>query len=165
MHDLSLGRFIMPKLSNAFIGFTGGCPTNLVSINEKADNDYIEYINCFYSKWKEANPDFKSFDEFFVIRNFKTVIYKLLFYNPDYITFNLTDDQSIYIQSKINDNSIYLELYFDREFPEGIQLVVNVYKDKKPLLAFEGNIDECFSEIADELKATRLGIYLARMYR
>ena len=142
----------IPKLDDVSTGFTGGYSTPIL-ISEAKNNDkkYIEHYDDFLQKWKVCNSEFESFEEILVFEKFKVIINKLLAFNPQYITFSITDEQSIYFQSSIEDHNIYFELYFDRAFPDGTHSVINIFKNKKPLIAFEGSINECISEISNQI--------------
>ena len=77
----------------------------------------------------------------------KEVIDKLLTLDPEYITFELTEDCSVFFQSLVNDKNIYLELFFTKDVEEGVEIVTNIYQDRKNIFAYGGSIEDIFSKI------------------
>jgi hypothetical protein len=117
------------------------------SAQEKKNRRYVEYLSEFSRNWDLKNHPFKSFIKDFVWDKFKIAIDQLLQLKPDYVSFNLTDDHSIFFKSVAKGNNIYLELFFDEDSQENVEAIANVYKDGKVALAYGGNMEDTFGEI------------------
>jgi hypothetical protein len=117
------------------------------SAQERKDRRYVEYISEFSKSWNSNRLHFNSFTKDFVWDKFKITIDKLLQIRPDYITFNLTNDCSIFFKAILKGLNIYLELFFDEDSEESTEVIVNIYQDGKVVMAYGGNIEETFQKI------------------
>jgi hypothetical protein len=122
-------------------------PTFILYKSQEKSNDYIKYYQKFLTIWKEKKNYFNDFTSEFVFDNFKAILLEFLKISPKYLTFNITNNTSIFFQSEVSGFNIYFELYFDIEFKDSIQSVVTIFKDKKPIIAFEGSFHESFKKI------------------
>ena len=89
---------------------------NITTLNqffaEQKVREYMKLYPEFLLKWEQHKLHFSGFAEPFVFENIKLVIDSFLSLNPSYVTFELTDDCSVFFQSLVNEKNIYLELYF-----------------------------------------------------
>lgn len=119
------------------------------SAQEKKNRRYVEYISEFSKNWTSKKLHFNSFTKDFVWDKFKTTIDQLLQLKPDYISFNLTNDCSIFFKAMVKGKNIYLELFFDEETEENVEAIVNIYKDGKVVIAYGGSIEETFQKVQE----------------
>jgi len=59
----------------------------------------IKLYSEFLLKWEQRKPHFPDFDKTFVFENIKLVIDNLRSLSPSYITFEFTNDGSVFFQS------------------------------------------------------------------
>lgn len=116
-------------------------------LEEKRSRSYIQLFTEFLEKWREKGSYFTGFSKATVFEKMKEVVDKLLTFDPEYITFELTDDCSVFFQSLVNDKNIYLELFFTKDVEEGFEIVTNIYQDRKNIFAYGGSIEDTFSKI------------------
>jgi len=130
--------------------FTTLSPSSIkASAQERKSRKYVEYISEFSKNWNSKRLHFNSFTKDFVWDNFKTTIDQLLQLKPDYISFNLTNDCSIFFKALAKEKNIYLELFFDEDAEENVETIVNIYKDGKVLIAYGGSIEGTFQKIQE----------------
>jgi hypothetical protein len=122
-----------------------------VSSQEKRNRRYLTYLSEFTRSWTLKKSHFASLRKDFVWNQFKTTLHRLLQFKPEHISFNLTDDLSIFFKAVAKENNLYLELFFDEESDESVEAVVNVYKDGKVVLAYGGSIEHTFGRIQELL--------------
>lgn len=72
---------------------------------------------------------------------------RLLTFNPEYISHDMTGDSSIFFQTSINDKNIYLEIFIDHDPTDNIEAVIIIYQNKKCILLDGGTIESAFSHI------------------
>src|SRR5437016_6238323 len=99
------------------------------------------------SKYPSENGIAFTTIEKFVDEKRKEVIDNVLTLKPEYITFDLTGDCSVFFQSLIGDKNIYYELFFTEDIKGGVEAVTNIYKNGKVLFAYGGSIEDTFSKI------------------
>ena len=116
---------------------------------EGKNRKYVEYLSEFSKNWNLKKSHFNSFTRDFVWEKFKIIIDQLLQLKPDYLSFNLTDDCSVFFKSIVKGNNIYLELFFDEGSEENVEAIVNIYKDGKVVTAYGGNIESTFDKIQE----------------
>lgn len=114
---------------------------------EKKSRLYIQLFVDFLKKWDEKGVNFAGFPKVTVFEKTKEVIDELLTLYPEYITFELTEDCSVFFQSLVNNKNIYLELFFTKEVKEEVEVVTNIYQDGKNVFAYGGSIDDTFKKI------------------
>ncbi|WP_276372966.1 hypothetical protein [Chryseolinea sp. H1M3-3] len=118
---------------------------------QKKDRKYVQYISQFSKDWNLKRPHFASFTKDFVWDKFKSAIHQFLQLKPDFVSFNLTDDCSIFFKGIVKENNIYLELFFDNETEDNVEAIVNIYKDGKVVIAYGGGIENTFEKIQELL--------------
>jgi len=80
------------------------------------------------------------------------LVENLVSLNPEYISFELTTDSSIFFQSIIKNKTVYLELFFEEnEERLEVELITNVYHEGKPILAYGGTIEDTFNRIKEKI--------------
>lgn len=121
------------------------------SAQEKRNRRYVEYISKFSENWISKKLNFNSFTKDFVWDKFKTTIDQLLQLKPDHISFNLTNDRSIFFKATVKEKNIYLELFFDEEAEENVEAIVNIYEGGKVIIAYGGSIEETFQKVQELL--------------
>lgn len=126
-------------------------PTRLQSLIENRSRKYIKTYSDFLLKWNKMGSHFAGHSKPFVFDMIKYVIGELLQMDPQYLTFNLTEDGSVFFQSMVNEHSIYFELFFIDDMEERTEAITNIYKDGKSIFAYGGKIDEAFSKINAKL--------------
>ncbi len=114
---------------------------------EKKNRKYIELNSEFLSKWEQYQNYFSGFSKSFIFEKIKEVIDSLLTLNPSYVTFELTNDCSVFFQSLVNGFNIYFELYFTTDLKDGVEAITNIYKDSRNIFAYGGSIEMVFSQI------------------
>lgn len=117
--------------------------------HQKKDRKYLQYISQFYNDWTLKKPHFDTFTKGFVWDNFKVVLHQLLQFKPELVSFNLTEDCSIFFKATVRESNIYLELFFDEEIEGHVEAIVNVYRDGNVTLAYGGSIEDTFGEIRE----------------
>jgi len=60
------------------------------------------------------------------------------------ISIENTKNESILFRSEARGHSVYLEFFFDEEEPNGYDIVLNLYKDKKHVASYAGDMDLIF---------------------
>lgn len=136
-----------PKLSYLDLGLQ----TVIVRKTEAVEKNYIRIYSKFRQLLKSKKDYFHGYSESTVLFYFKKVFLKLIAIEASGIKFDVTEDCSIFFQSKISGDNAYLELYFDDELPDLTELIVNVYKPESSVSAYGGNIDEVFIKIENEM--------------
>src|SRR5690606_31746176 len=111
---------------------------------EKKNRRYVEYISEFTNNWNLKKPRFNTFTKDFVWNNFKTALDQLLQLKPDSLSFNLTNDCSIFFSAQVKESNIYFELFFDEETEGFVEAITNIYKDGIVVLAYGSTMDETF---------------------
>lgn len=119
------------------------------SAQEKKNRRYVEYISEFTNKWNSEKQHFNSFTKDFVWGKFKVTIDQLLQLKPDYLSFNLTDDCSIFFKAMAKEKNIYLELFFDEDVEGNVEAITNIYKDGKVVIAYGGSIEDTFQKVQE----------------
>src|SRR6266487_696787 len=71
-------------------------PTLSKSFLENKNREYIKLYTEFLIKWEEKQMHFGNFSKAFVFEKIKEVIDSFLTLNPSYVTFDLTEDCSIF---------------------------------------------------------------------
>ena len=118
---------------------------------ERKQKNYIKLINEFLKEWDIKKDSFSDFNKFFIYKNIQDVLSKLSVLNPQYTTFELTQDSSVFFQSNVNGYNIYIELYFSKEIEGQIEAISNLYKDGKSVFAYGGSIQEVIFYIAKRI--------------
>ena len=114
---------------------------------ENKNREYIKLYSEFLDKWDSSQPHFPGFSKAMVFENLKKVIDQLVALSPRYVTFDLTEDCSIFFQSSVNNKNIYLELFFTEDTEDLVEAIINIYEGGKCTLAYGGSIKSAFSEI------------------
>lgn len=122
-------------------------PTSEKFFAEKKSRLYIQLFIEFSNKWEEKRASFAGFQKATVFEKTKEVINELLVLDPEYITFELTEDCSVFFQTLVNDKNIYLELFFTKEVQDEVEVITNIYQDGKNVFAFGGSIQDVFNKI------------------
>lgn len=130
-----------------FYVYSSLLPTLNPLFAEENSREYIKLNSKLHEKWIEKSAIFSGFPKVLVFQKSKELIDKLLALSPRYVTFDLTEDVSVFFQASKNEYSIYSELFFTEEVNDKFEVVTNIYKDGKSILAYAGNIDETFSKI------------------
>jgi hypothetical protein len=114
---------------------------------ENKNRSYIKLNIEFCQKWNVFESHFKNFSKDFVFEKIKEVINSFLSLNPDYITFDLTEDCSVFFQASVNGFNVYYELFFVGDLREQVEAVINVYNEGNCIFAFGGSIYEAFQKL------------------
>lgn len=120
--------------------------------SEKKDRKYMKLYSDFLSKWNINKVHFSEFDETFVFDNIKVVFDRFLSLNPEYVTFDLTKDCSVYFQALVNEKNIYFELFFANDIKGGVEAITNIYKNGECIFAYGSTIEDTFSKIYSKIK-------------
>ena len=115
--------------------------------SEQKDREYMKLYSEFLAKWEAHKPHFLGFSESFVFDNIKLVFDSFLSLNPSYVTFELTNDCSVFFQSLVNEKNIYLELYFTNDVKDGVEAITNIYQNGECVFAYGSTIEITFSKI------------------
>lgn len=119
---------------------------------ENKERQFIKIYFEFLVKWSEHKANFYTFEEAFVFDKIKLVIDLFLTLSPSYITFDLTDDCSVFFQALVDGKNIYLELFFTNDVKGGVEAVLNVYINSECVFAYGGTIKNTFSKITSMVK-------------
>jgi hypothetical protein len=65
------------------------------------------------------------------------------------ITFEKTPEDSFLVKSKVNNTDYFVAIYFDEEIQSGYECFLNMYNGKKPIGAFEGDLEKVFLKLID----------------
>lgn len=114
---------------------------------EKKSRMYIQLFVEFLKKWDKKEANFRGFPKATVFEKTKKVIDELLTLDPEYITFELTEDCSVFFQSLVNGKNIYLELFFTKEVKDEVEVITNIYQGGKNIFAYGGSIEDIFDKI------------------
>jgi hypothetical protein len=117
-----------------------------VSSQEKRNRRYVGYLSEFGRIWSLKKHQFTSLRKDFVWDQFKTTLDQLLQLKPEHLSFDLTDDLSIFFKAITKEYNLYLELFFE-ELDQTVESVVNIYRDGKVVLAYGGSIESTFNKI------------------
>ncbi len=71
----------------------------------------------------------------------------LVLTQSDKITFEKTPENSFLIKASLDVKDYFLAIYFDNEVPNGYECFLNVYKDKKYVSDFHGELDTVFLKL------------------
>lgn len=67
-----------------------------------------------------------------------------------------TDDNSVYYKLEMNDYTVYIEIFFmnkDRDdLKDGVETVLNIFKDKENTFAYGGTLKDCLEHISSQVK-------------
>ncbi len=121
-------------------------------LSEKKDREYVKLYSDFLVKWDIQQPHFSHFGKAFVFDNIKTVINLFLTLKPNYITFDLTKDCSVFFQALVNDKNIYLELYFADDIEGNVEAIANIYQNGECIFAYGSTIEDTFSKVTSLVK-------------
>jgi hypothetical protein len=113
---------------------------------EEFSKDFIKYFRVFLHKWSEKGNLFKESDVLLISSSIKEVLDSIIPLHPSFLSFDFTEESSVFFKAVINDYNIYLELFFDSD-NSGSEAILNIYKEKVNIFAFGGEIFECFEEI------------------
>lgn len=83
--------------------------------------------------------------------DFENTFSRLIDIGGENISHHITEDDSIFFICEINNNRIYLELFFDEELPKQTELILNLYNKDDSVIGFGGDILETFERLANEL--------------
>lgn len=123
---------------------------------EEKNRKYIKLYTDFLNKWEAKQRHFENFSKAFVFEKIKEVIDSFLTLNPSYVTFELTDDCSVFFQSSVNGFNIYFEVYFTTDLKDGVEAITNIYKDGKSVFAYGGSIEVVSSKIVSKVSDASL---------
>jgi len=121
--------------------------TQRLASKQKWARDYMTLFPKLLFQWQEVKQRFVGFEERFIFNRAQKVLSDLLEQQPEYLQFNLTNECSVFFQTKIGDFNVYLELYFAADLPEKVEAVVNIYEDGTSVAAFSGSIQEAIEQI------------------
>lgn len=127
--------------------------TLVTFLHEKDNREFIKLYEDFRIKFESKKDIFRNHRDFVVFNNIKNIFDSLSLYNPSYIKFDLTADISVFFQASVNKNIIYIELFFAEENPDNEiidveEIIVNIYKKSKVILAYgDTTINGVFSKI------------------
>jgi hypothetical protein len=113
---------------------------------EEFSKDFIKYFTVFLHKWSEKGNFFKDSDVLLISSSIKEVLDSIIPLQPSFLSFDFTEDSSVFFKAILNDFNIYLELFFDSDNSE-VEAILNIYKEKVNIFAFGGEISECFEKI------------------
>lgn len=113
---------------------------------EEFSKDFIKYFRVFLHKWSEKGNLFKESDVLLISSSIKEVLDSIIPLHPSFLSFDFTEESSVFFKAVINEYNIYLELFFDSD-NSGLEAILNIYKEKVNIFAFGGEIFECFEEI------------------
>ena len=98
------------------------------------------------NKWSEKGNLFKDSDVLLISSSIKEVLDSIIPLQPSFLSFDFTEDSSVFFKAVLNDFNIYLELFFDSDNSE-VEAILNIYKEKVNIFAFGGEIIDCFEKI------------------
>lgn len=119
---------------------------------ENKERQFIKLYSEFLVKWSKHKANFSTFGQAFVFDKIKIVIDRFLTLRPSYITFDLTDDCSVFFQALVGGKNIYLELFFTSDVEEDVEAILNVYQNRECVFAYGGTIENTFSKITSIVK-------------
>ena len=144
------------KISNNIFWVSNPSPSSYFSLpevflKEKRDREFLRLLKILKEKLNEHPGYFEEIDHFFVFKNTAQLIDQILQLNPKYLTLETTNDSSVFIQSRFNENILYLELFFDDDIPEGYELVTIIYRNGENILAYGGDLNTAIFKIKEKL--------------
>lgn len=117
---------------------------------EEYSKEFIKYFRVFIQKWSERGNLFKESDIVLVSSSIKEVLDSIIPLQPSFLSFDFTEESSVFFKAVINDFNIYIELFFDSD-NSGLEAILNIYKEKVNIFAFGGEIFECFEKIKRQI--------------
>jgi len=140
--------------ASSFVIVTRGQPTSTwdAYLSEMNDVQYMELYSKFLFDWHTNQSHFPNFKKSFVFENIKVVIDRFLALNPNYITFDLTKDCSVFFQALVNGKNIYLELYFANDVKNGLEAITNIYQDGECVFAYGGSVEDAMAKVFSMVK-------------
>jgi hypothetical protein len=79
------------------------------------------------------------------LMKYNEIIIKWLILKPiENFSCGITNDKSYYYIFVLNEYSIYIEIFFNKN---NIEPVLNIYKNKQNILSYSGDISLCLHEI------------------
>lgn len=118
------------------------------SAEEKLSRRYLQYASEFLRLWRSKEQLFAGYNTEYIWQTYKSVIHEVLQLKPGYISFDLTDDSSIFFKANVKEFNVYLEVFFEDD-SLACESVVNIYQDGKVILAYGGQLNAVFSKIED----------------
>jgi len=118
---------------------------------ENKNREFIKLYTEFIAKWNADETHFAGFSKAMVFEKIKEVFDRLLGLSPNYITFELTEDCSVFFQSSVYNKNIYLELFFLDDVEDSVEAITNIYQDGKCTYAFGGTIENTFLQIEKKI--------------
>lgn len=141
--------FIAGDVLSDLYAFSGKASSPIkTSAAEKRSRRYLEYVTEFEKLAAGKTHLIETLNRDLVWESFKTVIDQLLASKPQFISFDLTEDNSIFFKSVVKDYNIYLEVFFDEDEARS-EAVLNVYKDGKVTLAYGGELNATLKKITE----------------
>lgn len=123
--------------------------------NENVARQFITLMKSFDNKWEHQKQHFSEFPKANVSNLTATAVYELLEFNPEYLTYDLSSDASVFIQSKIKDHNIYLEIFFTDEPKDDQEAVINIYLKGNLILVYVGPLEEAIDLIYSKISPTK----------
>jgi len=114
---------------------------------EENERKYITLLTELSSKWDKGSHGFIGILKTFVVNQVKTVIDYFHILDSKFVKVDLSNDNSVFFQSKIDDFNVYFELFFEENNNSDVEAIANIYKDGECVFAFGGSIEETFSKI------------------
>jgi hypothetical protein len=136
----------------------------LTLLRENKNRKYIKLYSEFIEKWDTKQMYFSDFPQLFISEKIKEVFDQILSLNPAYVTFDLTEDCSVFFQSLVNGFNLYIELYFTTDMKDGVEAITNIYYEGNNIFAYGGSIETVFSKIITKITKTDLEMEPAISY-
>lgn len=134
----------VPKVSYVY-------PSISLIIMEDIERSYIRTFNQFKKQLSNDKEKLFGFSENFIISAFRSIYLKLIDADLKNIIFNITNDTSIFFKSSHTEDSVFVEVFFDDEIPNGYELMVNIHKKNGINVSFGGSLEKVIVKLKNEL--------------
>jgi hypothetical protein len=130
-------------------------PTPINSIINKDQALKLDAINLAIKKYEELKPRTSFLKNKSIELTFNTILSQLSYLDITFLNLNLIDDEgeSLHIKTAVYDYSIYFEI-FPEENSE-IQVVLTLYKNKIPVLCFDGDAKQTSQRLIQEIEQAK----------
>lgn len=123
---------------------------NLINM-EDIERSYIRTFNQFKKQLSNDKEKLFGFSENFIVSAFRSIYLKLIDVDLKNIIFNITNDSSIFFKSSHTEDSVFVEVFFDNEIPNGYELMVNIHRKNGINVSFGGSLEKVIVKLKNEL--------------
>ena len=110
------------------------------------------YIDIFYKQYDILQPFFGKMDKHQVVKKFETSLQKLQSFKLDNLSFELTNEYSIFYILKIGGFHFYLQYYINDIEEDDIEAVCTVFENDTKQNGFAGSFVEVLDFINSKIK-------------